>query len=90
MCIRDSFPLVIAGQSISSTTQYATANVRVAGPFSGGVFQAADRLKFCPLSEPRLSATLTALAVAMAAAMQVAMVRATVNGLRGHWDVWSR
>ena len=29
-------------------------------------------------------------AVAMAAAMQVAMVRATVNGLRGHWDVWSR
>nr|MBP7688043.1 hypothetical protein [Thermoflexales bacterium] len=61
-----TFPLVIAGKAISSTTQYATANVRVAGPFSGGVFQAADRLKFCPLSEPRLSATLTTLAVAMA------------------------
>ncbi len=29
-------------------------------------------------------------AVSMAVAMQGAMVRATVNGLRGHWDVWSR
>ncbi|MEO6445706.1 MAG: glycosyltransferase [Gemmatimonadaceae bacterium] len=28
--------------------------------------------------------------VQMAAAMQVAMVRATINGLRGRWDVWSR
>ncbi|MFN8595366.1 MAG: transglutaminase domain-containing protein, partial [Anaerolineae bacterium] len=61
-----TFPLVIAGKAISSTTQYATTNVRVAGPYSGGVFQAADQLKFCPLSEPRLSATLTTLAVAMA------------------------
>lgn len=61
-----TFPLVIAGKAISSTSQYATANVRVAGPYSGGVFQAADQLKFCPLSEPRLSATLTTLAVAMA------------------------
>lgn len=61
-----TFPLVIAGKAISSTTQYATANVRVAGPYSGGVFQAADQLAFCPLSEPLLSATLTTLAVAMA------------------------
>ncbi|MCC6927895.1 MAG: glycosyltransferase [Gemmatimonadaceae bacterium] len=29
-------------------------------------------------------------AASMAFAMQVAVVRATVNGLRGHWDVWSR
>lgn len=29
-------------------------------------------------------------AVTMAVAMQGAVVRATVNGLRGHWDVWSR
>lgn len=29
-------------------------------------------------------------AAAMAVAMQLAVVRATVNGLRGHWDVWSR
>ena len=29
-------------------------------------------------------------AAAMALAMQMAVVRATVNGLRGHWDVWSR
>lgn len=29
-------------------------------------------------------------ALAMALAMQAAVVRATVNGLRGHWDVWSR
>jgi len=29
-------------------------------------------------------------AMAMAFAMQAAVVRATVNGLRGHWDVWSR
>jgi cellulose synthase/poly-beta-1,6-N-acetylglucosamine synthase-like glycosyltransferase len=26
----------------------------------------------------------------MVVAMQIAVVRATVNGLRGHWDVWSR
>lgn len=26
----------------------------------------------------------------MAAAMQAAMIRATVNGMRGRWDVWSR
>ncbi len=43
-----TFPLVIAGKAISSTTQYATANVRVAGPFSGGVFQAADRVEVLP------------------------------------------
>lgn len=29
-------------------------------------------------------------AAAMAVAMQLAVVRATVNGLRGHWDVWNR
>lgn len=29
-------------------------------------------------------------AVSMAVAMQGAVMRATVNGLRGHWDVWSR
>ncbi len=29
-------------------------------------------------------------AVSMAVAMQGAVVRATVNGMRGHWDVWSR
>lgn len=29
-------------------------------------------------------------AATMAMAMQLAVVRATVNGLRGHWDVWSR
>lgn len=29
-------------------------------------------------------------ALAMAAAMQAAVVRATINGLRGRWDVWSR
>lgn len=29
-------------------------------------------------------------ALHMAVAMQAAVVRATVNGLRGHWDVWSR
>jgi uncharacterized membrane protein len=61
-----TFSLVIAGDAPNSTTQYASAGVRVAGPYSGGVFQSADRLKFCPLSEPLLSATLTTLAVAMA------------------------
>ena len=61
-----TFPLVIAGEALNSTTQYAIAGVRVAGPYSGGVFQAADQLAFCPLSEPLLSATLTTLAVAMA------------------------
>jgi hypothetical protein len=29
-------------------------------------------------------------ALRMGLAMQVAVVRATVNGLRGNWDVWSR
>ncbi|MFP5353803.1 MAG: glycosyltransferase [Gemmatimonadota bacterium] len=29
-------------------------------------------------------------AVVMAAAMQAAVVRATINGLRGRWDVWGR
>lgn len=29
-------------------------------------------------------------AATMAVAMQGAVLRATVNGLRGHWDVWSR
>ncbi|MEP7381417.1 MAG: glycosyltransferase [Gemmatimonadota bacterium] len=29
-------------------------------------------------------------AASMAIAMQGAVLRATVNGLRGHWDVWSR
>lgn len=29
-------------------------------------------------------------AAAMAVAMQLAVMRATANGLRGHWDVWSR
>ncbi len=29
-------------------------------------------------------------ALAMAAAMQAAVVRATINGLRGRWDVWNR
>jgi hypothetical protein len=29
-------------------------------------------------------------AVRMAVAMQVAVVRATINGLRGNWDVWAR
>lgn len=29
-------------------------------------------------------------AVSMAVAMQGAVMRATVNGMRGHWDVWSR
>ncbi|MBI5565052.1 MAG: hypothetical protein HY870_09160, partial [Chloroflexi bacterium] len=61
-----TFPLVIAGKAANSTTQYAIANVRVAGPYSGKVFQAADQLEFCPLSEPLLSATLTTLGVAMA------------------------
>ena len=61
-----TFSLVIAGDAPNSTTQYAIAGVRVAGPYSGGVFQAADQLAFCPLSEPLLSATLTTLAVAMA------------------------
>jgi hypothetical protein len=28
-------------------------------------------------------------AVATAIAMQLAVVRATISGLRGHWDVWS-
>jgi uncharacterized membrane protein len=61
-----TFPLVIAGKAANSTTQYATANVRVAGPYSGGVFQAADQLELCPLGEPNLSASLTTMAIAMA------------------------
>ncbi len=61
-----TFPLVVAGDAPNSTTQYAVAGVRVAGPYSGAIFQAADQLAFCPLGEPNLSATLTTMAVAIA------------------------
>jgi hypothetical protein len=29
-------------------------------------------------------------AITTGIAMQVAVLRATINGLRGNWDVWSR
>jgi uncharacterized membrane protein len=61
-----TFPLVIAGDAPDSTTQYAVAGVRVAGPYSGPIFQAADQLALCPLGEPNLSAALTTLAVTIA------------------------
>ncbi|CAG0927925.1 hypothetical protein TFLX_00702 [Thermoflexales bacterium] len=61
-----TFPLVIAGDAPNSTTQYAVAGVRVAGPYSGPIFQAADQLTLCPVGEPNLSALLTTLAVALA------------------------
>ncbi len=62
-----SFPLIISGNAPGSTTQYALAQVRLVGPYSGAIFQAADHLAAaCQLGEPGLSAALETLAVAIA------------------------
>ncbi len=62
-----SFPLVVAGSAPGSTTQYALAQVRLVGPYSGPIFQTADHVAAaCRLGEPVLSAALKTLAVAIA------------------------
>lgn len=76
--------LAVTGLSLTLwlvTTIQATAPLLAVGAIAttvvlaGVVFSASRRLRE---------------GIKMAAAMQAAVVRATVNGLRGRWDVWSR
>ncbi len=49
-----TFPLVIAGDAPNSTTQYAIAGVRVAGPYSGPIFQISRSTRVVPAGRTKL------------------------------------
>src|SRR5690606_8927503 len=68
--------LVWSGTRLASAAPQAAFILPAVAPLGGATILAAS---------PRLRG-----AVVMAAAMQAAVLRATINGLRGRWDVWGR